>query len=192
MSAPHADTAASDWVARWSRLLPEGASVLDVACGSGRHVRVLAQRGLTVTALDRDAGALEPLRSVPGVAAVVVADIENGPWPLPGRRYQAVVVTNYLWRPLFPALLDSLEPGGLLIYETFNVDQAALGRPSNPDFLLRHGELLEHCAALRILAYEDGRLDAPEREIQRIAAVRPMPAGPGAGVMSAPALRLAL
>ena len=91
---PHAALAPSPWVARWSPLVPAGARVLDVACGSGRHVRWFAQRGAQVTALDRDAAALEPLRGI--AADVVVADIEAHPWPLAGRRFDAVICTNYL------------------------------------------------------------------------------------------------
>jgi len=102
---------------------------------------------------------------------VVVADIESGPWPLPGRRFDALVVTNYLWRPLWPDLLASLDGGGVLIYETFADGNQRVGKPSRPDFLLRHGELLQVAQDLRIVAYEDGFLDTPPRFVQRIAAV---------------------
>ncbi len=163
----------SAWVERWSHLVPPGAHVLDVACGAGRHVRWFAERGCRVTALDRNAEAVEPLRAV---AEVVVADIENGPWPLPGRRFDAVVVTNYLWRPLLPTLLEAVNEGGVLIYETFAEGNQAFGRPSNPDFLLRRGELLALASDLRVVAFEDGFLPAPERCVQRLAAVR-TPAG---------------
>ena len=141
--------------------------MLDVACGSGRHVRWFAQRGCRVTGVDRDAAALEPLREF---GEMVVADIENGPWPFAGRRFDAVVVTNYLWRPLLPAIVDSV--GTVLIYETFAQGNERYGRPSNPDFLLRPGELLEAAAGLRIVAYEEGELDAPQRVVQRLSAVR--------------------
>ncbi len=142
--------------------------MLDLACGSGRHVRWLAARGFAVTALDRDAAALQPLRSI---AWAVVADLEGAPWPLPGERFDAVVVTNYLWRPLWPELLASLDAGGVLIYETFADGNQSVGKPSRPDFLLRHGELLQVASELRIVAYEDGFLDAPPRFVQRIAAM---------------------
>jgi len=169
----------SAWVRRWSHLIGTGATVLDVACGSGRHVRWFADRGCRVTALDRDAAAIERLRSV---ARVVVADLEAAPWPLPTERFDAVVCTNYLWRALLPALLDAVAEGGVLIYETFARGNEAFGKPSNPDFLLRPGELLEVTKGLRVIAYEDGVLDAPTRCVQRIVAARDRtdahPAGP--------------
>jgi SAM-dependent methyltransferase len=159
----------SEWVRRWSHLVAAGATVLDVACGSGRHVRWFAERGCRVTALDRDAAAVEPLCST---ARVVVADLEAAPWPLPGERFGAVVCTNYLWRALLPALVDAVEEDGVLIYETFAAGNEAFGRPSNPDFLLRPGELLEATRGLRVIAYEDGFLDAPARCVQRVVASR--------------------
>jgi SAM-dependent methyltransferase len=169
----------SAWVRRWSHLVAPGATVLDVACGAGRHVRWFAGRGHAVTAVDREAAVLEPLRDM---ATVVRADLESSPWPLPGTTFGAVVVTNYLWRPLWPSLLASVAEGGVLMVETFGVDQAAIGRPSNPDFLLRPGELLQAADGLRVVAYEDGfGDDATEggegshpgaRFVQRIVAVR--------------------
>ena len=157
---------------RWAALLPSGGSVLDVACGSGRHARWLAAQGFDVTGVDRDADALASL--APQVR-IVVADIENGPWPFDGRRFDAIVVTNYLWRPLWPPLRASLAAGGVLIYETFALGNDAFGKPSNPNFLLRPGELLEQCRGLHIVAYEDGVLDAPMRRVQRIAAIDAAP-----------------
>ncbi len=169
----HGGAAASAWVQRWSRLLPAGASVLDVACGSGRHVRWFAQRGGRVTGVDRDAAAVAPLNHV---AEIVVADIERGPWPFATRTFDAVVVTNYLWRERLPNVIAALGPGGLLIYETFAAGNETVGKPSNPAFLLRPGELLQACAGLRVIAYEDGFIEgderAPERFVQRIVAVR--------------------
>lgn len=157
----------SPWVRRWSALVPAGARVLDVACGGGRHVRWFAARGAAVTGVDRDAAALEPLR---GIARMVVADIEAGDWPLPGETFDAVVVTNYLWRALLPTVVASVAEGGVLIYETFAVGNETVGRPANPDFLLRPGELLQATAGLRVVAYEDGFVDDPPRFVQRIAA----------------------
>jgi len=174
-SDPHAALTPSAWVTRWSHLVPPGARVLDVACGSGRHVRWFAARGARVTGIDRDAAALEPLQDI---ADVVVADLEGAPWPLPGARFDAVICTNYLWRALLPLLRDSVAPGGLLIYETFAAGNETVGRPSNPDFLLRPGELLVAFAGLRIVAYEDGFLDAPARFVQRVVAANPAGATP--------------
>jgi SAM-dependent methyltransferase len=187
--SPHANLPPSLWVCRWAHLVRPGGQVLDVACGSGRHVRWLAQQGFDVTGLDRDAAALAPLR---GLADVQVADLEGEPWPLPGAHFDAVVVTNYLWRALWPHLLDALADGGVLIYETFADGNQSVGKPSRPDFLLRHGELLQVARALRIVAYEDGFIDAPPRYVQRIAAVAqavpadsamryPLYIGPGTG-----------
>ncbi len=168
---PHTDTQPSPWVWRWSPLLRADASVLDVACGHGRHMRWFAQRGHAVTGVDRDAPALT---AAGAWGAVLQADIESGPWPLPGRRFGAVVVTNYLWRPLLPTILNAVEPGGVLLYETFAQGNETVGKPSRPDFLLRTGELLALCAGpdWRVVAYEDGFLTPPDRYVQRIAAVR--------------------
>ena len=166
----HGGLAISPWIERWSHLVPAGARVLDVACGSGRHVRWFAARGAHVTALDRDAAALEPLRGI--ADEIIVADIENGLWPLAGRRFDAVLCTNYLWRPVLPAIVEAVDAGGVLLYETFAVGNASVGRPSNPHFLLRPGELLAAANGLRIVAYEDGFIDSPPRFVQRIAALR--------------------
>jgi SAM-dependent methyltransferase len=172
MASEHAGLAPSPWVRRWTHLVAAGGSVLDVACGSGRHLRWFAENGFRPTGVDRDEAALAGLS---GIADIVVADIENGPWPLAGRRFDAVVVTNYLWRPLWPTLIGSVAEGGVLVCETFAVGNESVGRPSNPAFLLRPGELLEACAGLRIVAFEDGFIDAPQRFVQRIAAVRERP-----------------
>jgi SAM-dependent methyltransferase len=175
MHAAHTHLAPSDWVRRWSHLVadrPGGAQVLDLACGQGRHSRWLARQGFWVTAVDRDEVALAGLSDLAPGVRTLKADIENAPWPLPGRRFDAVVVTHYLWRPLWPDLLASLAPGGLLLVETFTRDQARIGRPSRPEFLLERGELLRLCADLRIIAYEDGFLESPDRHVQRIAAIR--------------------
>ena len=171
----HTTGVPSDWVVRWAHLLPSHARVLDLACGSGRHVRYLAGLGHRVTCVDRDAQALSTLHDV---GEVVLADVENGPWPLQGRAFDAVVVTNYLWRDLWPQILDSLAPNGVLIYETFAAGNESVGKPSRPDFLLQTGELLQRCASLRIVAYEDGFLHSPARFVQRIVALRPDTKGP--------------
>lgn len=164
----------SPWVRRFAALVRPGGTVLDLACGSGRHVRWLAARGFAVTAVDRDAAALAGLRGI--AVERLAADLEGAPWPLPGRRFDAVVVTNYLWRPLFPRLRDALADGGVLLYETFADGQQTVGRPSRPEFLLRLGELLDEAAGLRVVAYEDGFDEGPPpRFVQRIAALRPDP-----------------
>lgn len=169
----HSTQEASAWVRRWSHLVPPGGTVLDVACGSGRHMRWFSARGHAATGVDRSP---EALQEAAQAGAVVQADIENGPWPFAGRLFDGVVVTHYLWRPLLPAIVAAVAPGGVLIYETFAAGNETVGKPSRADFLLRPGELLDACAGLRVVAYEDGFLDGPARFMQRIAAVRE-PAG---------------
>lgn len=171
----HGTESPSPWIQRWTHLAPAGGTVLDVACGAGRHLRWFASRGHAVTGVDRDAEALQGLA---GVGETIVADIENGPWPLGGRQFDAVVVTNYLWRPLFGRIAGAVAPGGVLLHETFAQGNETVGKPSRPDFLLAPGELLQAYAGLRVVAFEDGFLDHPPRFVQRIAAVRPLP---GAG-----------
>lgn len=168
MLHPHPDTP-SAWVQRWAPLIARGGRVLDVAAGSGRHARWLASRGHRVDALDCDQAALNTLESVPGVTTLC-ADIENGPWPCEPGAYAAVIVTNYLHRPVFGELLAALTPGGLLIYETFAAGNERFGRPSNPAFLLEPGELLDVVRGrLRVVAYEDLLIDDPKPAmVQRI------------------------
>ncbi len=172
--------APSAWVQRFAGLIRPGGTVLDLACGSGRHLRWLAAQGLRVTGVDRDAAATAPLRAQ---AEIVVADLEAAPWPLPGRRFDAVVVTNYLWRPLWPQVRAALADGGVLLVETFADGQQHIGKPSRPDFLLQHGELLRACEGLRVVAYEDGFEPAPPRCVQRIAAVQ-LPLEPATDLQS--------
>jgi SAM-dependent methyltransferase len=160
---------ASAWVRRWSHLAPAGGTVLDVACGAGRHMKWFAGRGHAVTGVDVSA---EALATAGQYGEVIQADIENGPWPFAQRRFDAVVVTHYLWRPLLPAIAAAVAPGGVLIYETFAAGNETVGKPSRADFLLQPGELLAAAQGLRVVAYEDGFLDAPPRFVQRIAAVR--------------------
>ena len=174
----HGQQQASPWVQRWSHLLRAGGTVLDVACGQGRHTRWFTTRGHLVTGVDRSREALDSLSDLAsdGRARLVQADIENGPWPFmdgkqPGQ-FDAVVVTNYLWRPLLPLIVQSLAMNGVLLYETFAVGNAGVGKPSRPDFLLAPGDLLLLCSGLRIVAYEDGFLESPARFVQRIAAIR--------------------
>lgn len=174
MSTGHGPSQASPWVVRWAGEFSPGSELLDVACGAGRHTRLLAALGHRVVSVDRDPGTKSSLADVPA-AEIVIADLEAGPWPFSGRRFGGVVVTNYLHRPLFPHLLDALLPGGLLIYETFAAGNERFGRPANPEFLLRNGELLELARGrLRVLGYEDVFTQLPKPAmVQRLCAQAP-------------------
>jgi histidinol phosphatase-like enzyme (inositol monophosphatase family) len=162
----HDASAPSPWVVRFADLVPKGATILDVAAGGGRHTRLFVERGHRVVAVDRD------VRELPGGCEAVQADLEDGsPWPLGDRRFGGIVVTSYLHRPLLPVLVDRLEAGGVLVYETFAKGNERFGKPSNPAFLLEPGELLRAVAGkLRVVAFEDVIL--PDRVVQRIVAVR--------------------
>jgi SAM-dependent methyltransferase len=166
----------SAWIERWAAQVPAGQPVLDVAAGGGRHVALMRSRGHPVTAIDRDVSALVARFGAAPDLRIIEADLENGrPWPLPGETFGGVIVTNYLHRPLFPALLAALEPGGVLLYATFMAGHERHGRPCNPDFLLRPGELLEvaRSGGLTVLAYEAGPVEEPRPAVvQRIAARR--------------------
>ena len=159
----------SPWIATWAGLVPAGAAVLDVATGKGRHTRFFADRGHPVTAVDRDVSGLATTDKI----EVIAADLEDGsPWPLAGRTFGAVVVTNYLHRPLFPSLFGVLQPGGVLLYETFMVGNERFGKPSRPEFLLKDGELLEMVRGrCSVIAYEARMISEPKMAmVQRIAA----------------------
>ena len=173
MSAPaHQIESPSPWVCRWAGLIRGGGRVLDVACGYGRHLRYLSSLGFSVVGVDRDAGATGAAGGMQRIE-IHVADIESGPWPFAPGRFDGVVVTNYLHRPIFPSLIEALGPGGVLIYETFAAGNERYGRPGNPDFLLRPGELLERARPLEVLAFEQGLIESPKRAVvQRICAVR--------------------
>jgi SAM-dependent methyltransferase len=168
-------TNASAWVIRFGAGVPVTARVCDVACGGGRHARWFAARGHHVVALDRDLGGVADLAHDPRVELVEV-DLEDGsPFPVAARSCGAVVVTNYLWRPILGAIADAVAPGGVLIYETFAMGNERLGRPTNPDFLLRRNELLELALEhdLAVVAFEDLEVEHPRPAVvQRIAAVR--------------------
>jgi SAM-dependent methyltransferase len=176
---PHGEAGEpSPWVLRFAPMIPAGGQVLDLACGGGRHARYLLRQGFAVTALDRDTGGVEDLIDN---AEVIQADLEgSAPYPLAGRQFAGVIVTNYLYRPLLPILVASIAQGGLMIYETFALGNERFGKPANPAFLLRHGELLAAVQGrLRVLAYEDLTIEAPRpAAVQRIAALKSGPTEP--------------
>jgi SAM-dependent methyltransferase len=165
----------SEWLLRHAELIPPGGRVLDLACGRGRNARWLAEQGWTVLGADRDPEALAGLGQVPGLTTQCL-DLENGPWPYNEPIFDAVVVCRYLHRPRLPLLAQALRPGGVLIYETFMLGQEKLGRPSNPDFLLRPDELREVFAPLLdIVAFEQGLLSSPHLAmLQRLCATKPV------------------
>ncbi len=170
----------SPWVSRFAPLVPAGGAVLDLACGKGRHTRLFRGRGHPVTAVDRDVSHLgDTAREGPhdsphdSHVTVIEADLEAGPWPLAGRTFSGIVVTNYLHRPLMPHLIAALAPGGVLIYETFAKGNEAYGKPRSPDHLLAPGELLDVFGeSLAVVAYEHGHVETPRPSVlQRICAV---------------------
>jgi SAM-dependent methyltransferase len=169
----HRSLEPSPWIVRFAHLVPREARVLDLACGHGRHARFFASRGARVLAVDRDAEAMSALAGIRGVEARV-ADLEAGRWPLEGETFDAIVVVNYLHRPLFAPMLAALAPDGALLYETFATGNEAFGRPSNPAFLLERSELAEVLGKrLTIVAFEQGHVSAQGHDavVQRVAAV---------------------
>jgi SAM-dependent methyltransferase len=169
-------TPPSSWIARHAHLVPVSAPVLDLAAGGGRHTRYFKGLGHAVTAVDRDVSGLADLGGDAQIE-VMAADLEGGaPWPLGARRFAGIVVTNYLHRPLFPKIAAALQLGGVLLYETFGLGNARFGRPSNPDFLLKPGELLGFAEAegLVVMAYHCGEVAEPRPAVlQRFVAARP-------------------
>lgn len=173
---------ASPWVRRFAPLIRQDGAVLDLACGRGRHSRLLAALGYRVEALDRDPVALASMEGLAGVTPRL-ADVEGGPWPYHACAFDGIVVTNYLYRPLIPLMFNALEVGGVLIYETFMIGNERLGKPTNPAFLLRTGELLELVGRrFTVVAFEQGEVTQPRPAvIQRICVIRaqhsPLPFG---------------
>ncbi len=174
-AAKHAATTeASAWVQRFASLVPAGGEVLDLACGGGRHSRLFLDLGYPVLALDRDLSRLNDLISRDNFSTQQ-HDLEDGrAFPLAPESFAGTIVTNYLYRPILPDIVQSVAPGGILIYETFARGNERFGRPSNPDFLLKPGELLDAVAkGFQVLAYEDLIVDLPKpAAIQRICARR--------------------
>ena len=164
----------SDWVSHFASLVPTGGLVLDLACGNGRNGRFFLERGHRVVMVDPDIVPITDMASFEHVE-IVATDLEDGrPWPLGDRTFDAVVVTNYLHRPIFPNLIRSVAPGGAFIYETFAQGNEQFGRPNNPDFLLHREELLIVTRPeLRVIAFEDVVVESPRPAVvQRVAAVR--------------------
>lgn len=164
----------SAWVSRFAPLIPRGGAVLDLACGGGRHTRLLAGLGYEVEAVDRDAASFGELAAISGVH-VREADLEAGVWPYGEGVFAGIVVSNYLFRPRLPVLLAALAEPGVLIYETFMLGNERYGKPSNPEFLLQPQELLAWAkdAGLSVVAFEEGYVDLPKPAmVQRLCVVR--------------------
>lgn len=167
----------SGWVKKFLKSVPAGGRVLDVACGSGRHIAAALDHGLSVTAIDRNiANAAAHFATSPTVNLIEL-DLETGApldQAMPAASFEAVIVTNYLWRPILPDIISAVAPNGLLIYETFGIGNERFGKPSNPDFLLRPGELLDAVRGkLTPFFYENAELTEPQRIVQRICAAGP-------------------
>ena len=163
-----------NWVARFALLVKSGGTVLDLACGNGRHTHYLAGLGYQVTAVDRNLLGIKKSKNA-GKIELIETDLEDGnPWPLGSRKFNGIIVTNYLYRPIFPTIINALEEDGVLIYETFSLGNEKYGRPSNPNFLLKPGELLSACSdRLRVVAYEEGIPEtSPPAVKQRLCAVK--------------------
>jgi len=164
-------THASEWVAHWAATIPQYGKVLDIACGRGRHAVYLANLGYNVNAVDNDSDATQLLEKCPGVTCRV-CDLESQPWPFAQSSFDGVVVSNYLHRPLFPHIVDAITSGGALIYETFARGNEKYGKPTNPNFLLGRGELLDVVRSrFHVIAYEDLDITSPRPAcVQRICA----------------------
>ena len=174
MPNDHAEIAVpSPWIIQHAGLVEAGGAVLDLACGRGRHTRFFLEHGCRVMAVDLNIEGLADVAEHPALALLEV-DLENGPWPLGNAEFDAVVITNYLWRPLFPRIRDAVSPDGVLIYETFAEGNERFGKPSNPDFLLKEGELMDWFSDWDVRGYEHGEVEEPRPAVvQRICAVKP-------------------
>jgi SAM-dependent methyltransferase len=174
LSKPHAlIDDASLWLKRFASTIPKGGLVLDLACGAGRHTAMLADMGYAVLAVDQDISAIQKLQN--SSIQVRQLDLEGAVWPLEGQEFAGIVVSNYLYRPFLGKLPDMLQEDGVLIYETFAEGNGRFGKPSNPNFLLKTGELLTlaEYSSLKVIAYEDIYVDQPKPAmIQRICAVK--------------------
>jgi SAM-dependent methyltransferase len=171
----HTKLPVSDWVKKWSHVFAPNSRVLDLACGYGRHAKWLWSLKMDVLALDKDQEALSQIQSM-GISTLC-ADLENSPWPLTGQKFDGLVVTNYLWRALWPDLLDCVKEGGFVIYETFCEGHQAYGKPTRADFLLKSAELLDVFQSFKVLGFEEGLLSQPSRYVQRIIAQKPALSG---------------
>lgn len=178
------DVDPSPWVIRFASLVSGRGDVLDIACGAGRHTRLFLAQGHRVVAVDRDLSGLAELAEHTRLEMVETDLEDETPFALAGRHFAAVVATNFLHRPLMPALVAAVEPDGVFIYETFAVDNERFCRPKNPRFLLRPGELLDAIRGhLRVIAYEDLIVDEPSpAAIQRVCAIGPNRAVPAPSV----------
>ncbi|MBI06025.1 MAG: SAM-dependent methyltransferase [Rhodospirillaceae bacterium] len=161
----------SPWITRFASKIASGSKVLDLACGNGRHSRYLLRLGHTVTACDINISALTDIKDEARLE-IIACDLENSPWPFGDRHFAAIIITNYLHRPLFPDVVATLAPAGLLLYETFAAGNEAFGRPRNPKYLLKRGELISGILDnLTIIAYEDVTIDTPHPAcVQRVCA----------------------
>jgi len=163
----------SPWIVKYAPLIPKAGRVLDLACGNGRHAIWLVKQGYQVDAIDRDAQVVSSMEGMDNIN-VFVADLEAGDWPHSDRKYDGLIVSRYLYRPLLHTLPAMLNPGGVLIYETFMVGNERYGKPSNPDFLLLPNELFEiYSPVLNIIAFEQGEETMPRPAVmQRICAAK--------------------
>lgn len=167
----------SEWIVRYAPLIGEGASILDLACGSGRNGRVFLGGGRKVTFVDIDTSGVQDLAGVRGVE-ILEADLEGsshqgGGWPFGQKRFDCVIVVNYLWRPILDDICAAVAPGGILLYETFMIGNEAFGRPRSPDFLLNPGELVDAAGEdFHILAFEEGAVGTPPSAVKQALAAR--------------------